>query len=106
MAIKNDVYSHVPVKKPARKNLLLSPNARTFRERLNYLMTYYGVTAKELADAVYVCTSTINKYVVDCRTPSLEVAASIADYFDVSLDWLAGRSDIPRPDKEDHHEQD
>ncbi|MEK5166554.1 helix-turn-helix transcriptional regulator [Paenibacillus sp. FSL R5-0527] len=27
------------------------------------------------------------------RTPSLEVACALADYFDVSLDYLVGRSD-------------
>ncbi len=103
MAIKNDVYSHVPGKRKPQPHLTMARDAATFRERLRYLMARYGVTAKELADAVYVCTPTINKYLIDCRTPGLEIAVSIADFFDVSLDWLAGRSGVARPNEEEHH---
>lgn len=46
-----------------------------------------------LALMLNVSQSTISAYEVGSRTPDLETLISIAQFFDVSLDYLAGLSD-------------
>jgi transcriptional regulator with XRE-family HTH domain len=52
--------------------------------------------AKELAEAIGLKRRIIFNYEKNERLPSYEVLLKLADYFDVSLDYLVGRSDDPR----------
>lgn len=45
----------------------------------------------QLAKVLNVSTSTLGMYETDKREPSLKVLKRIADYFDVSTDYLLGR---------------
>lgn len=49
------------------------------------------LSQKELAEKVNVAAVTISAYEKGNKTPSLDVALRIADYFGVSLDSLCGR---------------
>lgn len=66
-----------------------------FSERLRKLRKEKGVTQEELAKIIKVERSSIGKYEGKGGViPSDDVKQRIADYFDVSIDYLLGRSDI------------
>ena len=60
--------------------------------RLRELRNSAGVTQQELADAVNVSSHSISRFESGARVPDLETAVRIADFFNVPLDILAGRS--------------
>lgn len=57
-----------------------------------------GITQKALADAVGVKDSTIRMVELGKRNGSIELSAALADYFDVSMDYLEGRTDYKNAD--------
>lgn len=61
-------------------------NLKSLREKAS-------VSQKILADAIGVSQQSINKYENHNTEPDIEVLIRIADYFDVSIDYLVGRSD-------------
>ncbi|PET77570.1 transcriptional regulator [Bacillus sp. AFS001701] len=60
----------------------------TFGRRLARLRNSRSLTQTQLADILNAGKSTIAMYEKDKRQPSLEVLMSIADYFDVTVDYL------------------
>lgn len=54
------------------------------------------ISQKLLADAVGVSQQSINKYENHNIEPDIETLIRISDYFDVSIDYLVGRTDIRR----------
>ena len=62
----------------------------TFGDKINYLRKCRQKTQDEIAAAVGTTKSTISKYERKLVEPTLESAKNLADYFMVSLDWLAG----------------
>ena len=67
----------------------------TFSERLVELRKSRGLTQKQLAADLQLSELAIQHYEAQRRKPAFDVLLSVADYFDVSLDYLVGRSDIP-----------
>ena len=68
----------------------------TFPERLRSLRLNYGLSQQRLADEIgTVSKSSINMYERGAREPSLETMEAFADFFNVDLAYLFGRSDIP-----------
>lgn len=66
-----------------------------FKDRLKELRKERGITQVDLAVAVGLERSSIGKYEgKGCIMPSDEVKAKIADYFNVSIDYLLGRTDV------------
>ena len=47
-----------------------------------------GITQKELAGKLYIAPSTLGCYVQNTREPDFATLTAIADYFDVSTDYL------------------
>ena len=68
----------------------------TFPERLVKLRKINNITQKQLAENLSLSEVGIQNYESGRRKPAYEVIISLADYFDVSLDYLVGRSDEPR----------
>lgn len=68
-----------------------------FSVRLNYLKESRGVQQKQLADATGLVRQAIRNYELGERTPPLSALIALADYFDVSIDYLVGRTDDPTP---------
>ena len=64
-----------------------------FRDRLKELRKAYGVSQEELASIIGVERSSIGKYESPKSNimPSYDVLARLADYFDVSIDYLLER---------------
>ncbi len=65
-------------------------NKEVFVARLKDARERKDLTLKELAEKCNVSLSAINRYVAMTSMPTIEVAASIAEALDVSLDWLCG----------------
>lgn len=69
----------------------------TFGTRLRYLRKEKDITQEELSKLVTVSRAAIGRYENDERTPDYATLKSFADYFDVSTDYLLGRSNIKAP---------
>jgi len=55
-----------------------------------------GVSQKQLADVVMVSQQSINKYENHNIEPDIDTMAKIADFFNTSIDYLVGHSDVRR----------
>ncbi|WP_273751453.1 helix-turn-helix domain-containing protein [Leuconostoc mesenteroides] len=62
--------------------------------RLRELRKERGLTQKELGSEVKVPSTTLARYEVGMRSPVLPYLIALADYFNVSIDYLVGRSDV------------
>ncbi|SNY19209.1 DNA-binding transcriptional regulator, XRE-family HTH domain [Orenia metallireducens] len=60
-------------------------------EKLKKLRKEKEITQAELAEVLDVSTSMVGMYETNSRNPSYEILIKIADYFDVSVDYLLGR---------------
>lgn len=67
-----------------------------FDQRLKALRKEKGVTQKQLAEAIGITERGLQGYEIKDRKPGYDALIALADYFDVSLDYLVGRSDDPR----------
>ncbi len=70
----------------------------TLGNRLRLLRKQHGITQKALADKFKISESTIGMYERDEREPSIDMLNALADFFEVSVDYLYGRTDNPNPD--------
>ena len=64
-------------------------------ERLRSLRESVRLSQAKLAKEFEVSQSALARYEIDDSTPSPEVFLKYADYFDVSLDYIFGRTDDP-----------
>ena len=64
-----------------------------FSERLVSLRKSKGVSQAFAAKEIRISPSAYQKYEYEESEPTLSVAARIADFYGVSLDYLAGRSE-------------
>ncbi len=64
-----------------------------FAERLKELRTEKGVGQEKLADTLEVSHGTISLWENGLREPKLSNLVRIAQYFGVSIDYLAGLED-------------
>lgn len=65
-----------------------------FKERFKSLRLGRHLTQRELADALKISKSTVSMYEAGAREPDHETTELIADYFNVDVDYLLGRSDV------------
>lgn len=65
----------------------------SFATRLKELRTGAKLTQQDLADTIKVSKSTISMYENGKRLPEYETLEAIADYFNVDMDYLTGKSD-------------
>ncbi|MFT8352344.1 helix-turn-helix domain-containing protein [Clostridium saccharoperbutylacetonicum] len=63
-----------------------------FGERLKALRENYGLTQNDLATKVKVARTTITGYENNTNQPDFDTLARIATVFNVSLDYLLGRT--------------
>ena len=66
-----------------------------FSARLHDLRKQSGLSQKALSEILGVTDAAVTLLEKAKRSPSFEVLTALADYFDVSLDYLVGRSDDP-----------
>ena len=67
-----------------------------FGERLREQRKKHGMTMKELGKKFGLAESTISGYENGAREPDFETLVKFADFFDCSIDYLLGRTDVPR----------
>jgi len=65
----------------------------TFGNRLQELRKEKGYTLDELANKFNKSKSTFSSYENDRRKPDIELVADLADFFNVSSDYLLGKTD-------------
>lgn len=76
-----------------------------FGDRLNELRNEKRLTQEQLANKFYLNKSSISRYERGQQVPELELLQQIADFFEVTTDYLLGNSDIRNPYKENKEEQ-
>lgn len=67
----------------------------TFVERFSHLREIKGTSYAEIATEIKISLRSLKYYGAGEREASMSVLIALADYFDVSLDYLVGRSDDP-----------
>lgn len=65
-------------------------------ERLRSLRESVKLSQVKMAEVVGVKQSSLNRYELNQASPTFETLMRYADYFDVSLDYLFGRTDNPQ----------
>lgn len=73
----------------------------TFADRLRMLIDELDLTQKQLASDLHIPTSTLGGYVQGVSEPDFETLKILAEYFNVSTDYLLNyHTDDIRSDKE------
>lgn len=67
----------------------------TIAERIKCLRKKAGLTQQELGDRFGVAKSTICQYENGNSTPNDDIKIAMANYFNVSMDYLMGKTDVP-----------
>lgn len=65
-----------------------------FSDRLKELRQSYGLSQSQLAQKLKISKSSVNMYERGEREPGLEVLENIADFFNVDMNYLLGKSDV------------
>lgn len=66
-----------------------------FGVHLKEIRKMKGITQKQLALGIGASERGIQQYELGERKPNYDMLIALADYFDVSIDYLVGRSDDP-----------
>lgn len=67
----------------------------SFSSRLKELRTEHYLTMEQLAKEISTTRATISNFENGQRKPSLDMVIKLADYFQISIDYLVGRTDDP-----------
>jgi transcriptional regulator with XRE-family HTH domain len=65
--------------------------------RLQQLRTDKGVTQDRAAEACDITRTALARYETGTRVPRIEIAAKLAEYYSVSVDYILGRESDPAP---------
>ena len=68
--------------------------------RLKQLRRETGISQQVLADFIGISQQSINHYENHDTEPDIAVLCRMAEYFDTSVDYLVGRTEIRRPMEE------
>lgn len=71
-----------------------------FPTAISSLLKERKITPGELAGHLGVTRQTVSNYCLGQTTPSFQLLCEIADFFDVSTDYLLGRTDVQSPSVE------
>lgn len=63
-------------------------------KNLKKLRQEKGISQQVLADFILVSQQSVNKYENHKVEPDIDTIVKIADYFEVSVDYLIGRTDV------------
>lgn len=74
-----------------------STGRMTLSESLKRFRSKYRLSQKQVADAGKVSWQSYQSYESGKSSPSVKIIMNIADAYDVSTDYLVGRSDTPHP---------
>lgn len=68
-----------------------------FTERLKALRLEKNISQMKLSKELYVSQQTIAKWETDKSTPNPDMLAKISDFFNVSADYLLGKTELRNP---------
>lgn len=85
-------HTRIGVRPLARKEV--SDDFKVFSERLSLLMKEGNLKQKDLADYLGIKRQTVSLYMTGQSIPDAEQLKNIANFFDVSADWLLGLSNL------------
>ena len=71
---------------------------KTMSEILSELIIGSGMDYRPLAAAIGISQASLSKYAANEAEPGLTALVKLADYFGVTIDYLAGRTDTKSPD--------
>ncbi|CAJ1000975.1 helix-turn-helix domain-containing protein [Brevibacillus aydinogluensis] len=71
-----------------------------FAKRLVSLRKAAKLTQQQLADQLGITRGTLSMYEIGKREPDFATTQKIADFFDVSIDWLLGKDDVSTGSKQ------
>jgi len=72
-----------------------------FGEILRKLREEKGLSQKDLANYLKISRQAYNHYEAEKREPSYETLKALSNYFEVSTDYLLGKSKIKNPEKQE-----
>ena len=72
-----------------------------FGNRLRELRILRGLTQSDLAELMHITATTISRYELGEREPSIDSLNVIADFFDVDFNYLLGGSEKVTPQSEE-----
>ena len=75
------------------KNDYTEPSTTTFQERFEKLCEEKGVTHYQVSQECFFDKSNISRWLSKGYLPTLEILDMITKYFNVSIDYILGRSD-------------
>lgn len=70
-----------------------------FSDILMKLIEERGVTAYQIAKATGLSNTALSRYKSGKQDPAIDKLIAIADFFDVSTDYLLGRTDKPETNR-------
>ena len=73
-------------------------------KNLRLLRNQKDLSQQKLADILHISQQSVYKYEKGITTPDFQTLMRMADFFDTSIDYLIGYTDIPHkmnPDEED-----
>ncbi|MBZ9633225.1 helix-turn-helix domain-containing protein [Clostridium sp. FP1] len=73
-----------------------------FNDRLRALRQDKDLTQDELSKALHIDRKTLSNYETAYRTPNIYLVIKMADYFNISTDYLLGRTNIQTPYPKKH----
>lgn len=71
----------------------------TFNERLKELRKEKNVTLEQMAKDLETTKATLSRYENGLRDPKTEITNKFAEYFNVSVDYLMGKTNVRDIDK-------
>ena len=72
---------------------------RTLGKTIRELRESLKLSQKELAERIGVSNVVLSRYELDDRKPDFDTLEKIADFFNVTTDYLLGRSNIKNPEE-------
>ena len=81
----------------ARPPRVSTPTTKAFAERLSDLVQIKkdeGLSHDEISRQIGVSSGVLSEWMSDNKTASIENLAKLAKYFNVSADYLLGRTDV------------
>jgi len=63
-------------------------------KNLKLLRTKHNLSQQKLADILHISQQSVYKYENDITSPDIDTLKQMADYFETSIDYLVGYTDI------------
>jgi transcriptional regulator with XRE-family HTH domain len=68
---------------------------RDLMKNLKLLRIQKGLSQQKLADILHISQQSVYKYENDITSPDIETLKNIADFFETSIDYIVGYTDLP-----------